>query len=273
MICDPSEWRRRDHGELSAELHAELSGARDEEGQARSLQRFRDRAIFRAGFRAILGLAATPEALSDELTDAAEVLLQGAYAVASGELHDTLPRLADGRPAPSALFALGKAGRQGTTFALDFRLRPYGRVGAPATSLSAFADYYRGEGPAWGYERQALVKLRAIAGDPGLIAEVEALRDRFVYGPEPFDLDGCRRLRRLQVEQLVQPGRINAKFSPGALVDIEYFVQALQSPTAGTTRACGPRTPCARSRPWAPRAGSMLARSRLYGPAIASSGP
>src|SRR5262249_21130792 len=97
-----------------------------------------------------------------------------------------------------------------------------------ATSLAAFRDYYRAGGPAWGYERQALIKLRAVAGDPGLGREVEALRDRFVYGPEPFDLEGARRLRRLQVEQLVRPKTINAKYSPGALVDVEYTVQALQ---------------------------------------------
>src|SRR5262249_18024370 len=45
---------------------------------------------------------------------------------------------------------------------------------------------------------------------------------------EPFDIAGYRRMRRLQVEQRVQPGRLNAKLSPGALVDVEYFVQALQ---------------------------------------------
>lgn len=120
------------------------------------------------------------------------------------------------------------AARRGGTFEVDFRLRPYGRAGAPATALSAFADYYHAGGPVWGYERQALVKLRAVAGDPALGREVEALRDRFVYDPEPFDLDACRRLRRLQVEQLVRPGAVNAKYSPGALVDVEYLVQALQ---------------------------------------------
>ena len=73
-----------------------------------------------------------------------------------------------------------------------------------------------------------MIKLRAVAGDPSLGREVEALRDRFVYGEEPYDLEGCRRLRRLQVEQLVRPGTINAKYSPGALVDVEYFVQAVQ---------------------------------------------
>ncbi len=119
-------------------------------------------------------------------------------------------------------------GRRGGTFDVDFRLRPYGRGGPPATSLTTFDQYYRAGGPAWSYERQALIKLRAVAGDPGTIAEVEALRDRFVYGPEPFDLDGCLRMRRLQVEQLIQPGTINAKYSPGGLVDAAYFVQALQ---------------------------------------------
>ena len=120
------------------------------------------------------------------------------------------------------------AGSRGGTFDVDLRLRPHGQAGPLATALSAFADYYDASGPAWGYERQALVKLRAIAGDPRLGSEVERLRDRFVYGPEPFDLDTCLRLRRLQVEQLVRPGTVNAKFSPGALVDVEYFVQALQ---------------------------------------------
>jgi glutamate-ammonia-ligase adenylyltransferase len=35
-------------------------------------------------------------------------------------------------------------------------------------------------------------------------------------------------MRRLQIEQLATPGTINAKYSPGALVDVEYVVQALQ---------------------------------------------
>ena len=44
-----------------------------------------------------------------------------------------------------------------------------GPTAAPAprpTSLATFLDYYRAGGPAWGYERQALIKLRVIAGDP-----------------------------------------------------------------------------------------------------------
>jgi glutamate-ammonia-ligase adenylyltransferase len=275
MVCHTEEWHRRDRSELASDLRRTLARECDAEARAAALRRYRDREVFRAGFRAILAQAAATESLAEELSDAAEVLLEEALALARETLGDRLPRRADGTAAVAALFALGKfggrelgfasdlelilvyddregveapgavsvgaafdalvaslrhllSGRQGATFELDFRLRPYGRAGTPATSLSTFLDYYRSDGPAWSYERQALVKLRAIAGDRDLCTLVNALRDRFVYGPEPFDLEGYRRMRRLQVEQRVQAARINAKLSPGALVDVEYFVQALQ---------------------------------------------
>src|SRR5690606_5820170 len=98
----------------------------------------------------------------------------------------------------------------------------------PATSLSIFETYYQPGGPAWSYERQALIRLRAVAGEPALTRRIEDHRDRFVYGPEPFDSAELRRLRAMQVRQLIAPGTINAKYSPGALVDVEYYVQVLQ---------------------------------------------
>ncbi len=116
----------------------------------------------------------------------------------------------------------------GGTFELDFRLRPYGKGGPPATSWTSFQAYYQSGGPAWGYERQALIKLRVVGGDLEFGREVEAHRERFVFGPEPFDLDAHERLREMQIRQLVKPGAVNAKYSPGALVDVEYVVQALQ---------------------------------------------
>ena len=120
------------------------------------------------------------------------------------------------------------SGHHQRSFELDFRLRPYGRSGPLATSLSAFRSYYSPTGPAWSYERQALVKLRAVTGDEELASAVLLHRDHFVYGPEPFDFSQSRQLRGRQIQQLVRAGTINAKYSPGALVDIEYFVQALQ---------------------------------------------
>jgi [glutamine synthetase] adenylyltransferase / [glutamine synthetase]-adenylyl-L-tyrosine phosphorylase len=122
---------------------------------------------------------------------------------------------------------LVRAKREGI-FHLDLRLRPHGQAGPLASSLGAFCAYYAPGGTADAWERLALVRLRAVAGDPGLGARVERLRDELVYaapGPDPASL---RRLRERQIIGAVPQGRLNAKYSPGALVDLEYAVQALQ---------------------------------------------
>jgi glutamate-ammonia-ligase adenylyltransferase len=113
-------------------------------------------------------------------------------------------------------------------FEIDLQLRPYGSAGSLAVSLDSFRRYFAADGPAWNYERQALIKLHPIAGDPGLGEQVQALRDEFVYGGGPFDVAALRAMRERQLRHLVIPGTINAKFSPGGLVDVEYVVQGLQ---------------------------------------------
>ena len=119
------------------------------------------------------------------------------------------------------------AKRQGI-FEIDLRLRPYGKAGSLAVSLETFEKYFAPDGPAWPYERQALVKLRPIAGDPFFGRTVVATRDRIVYTGEPFDVAAMRAMRDKQISQLVQAGTFNAKLSPGGLVDCEYLVQGLQ---------------------------------------------
>jgi glutamate-ammonia-ligase adenylyltransferase len=120
-----------------------------------------------------------------------------------------------------------QAKREGI-FEIDLQLRPYGKAGSMAVSLEAFRRYFAPEGPAWAYERQALVKLRPIAGNPGLGEYVAGLRDRYVYTGQPFDVTAMRAMRERQVRHLVAGGTFNAKYSPGALVDVEYLVQGLQ---------------------------------------------
>jgi glutamate-ammonia-ligase adenylyltransferase len=282
-LCDPASWRRRlDPEELAADLAARLRAAPTPAEQHRALQRFKDREIFRAGVRVILGLSGGPDLFAHELSDLAEVILRAAYPLARQHEPDSPPR--DGPEPPSILCALGKlggrelgfgsdlelmliyddqdrpgsrigerfdrvvralrsivGGRQDGTFSLDFRLRPYGKSGPPSTSLSSFRSYFQPGGAAWGYERQALVKLRPIVGDETLGTIVQEARDQFVYEPGWFDIEEYRRIRGMQVRQLVRPGTINAKFSPGALVDVEYFVQALQMTWGG--RDASLRTP------------------------------
>ncbi len=118
--------------------------------------------------------------------------------------------------------------RQEGIFQVDLRLRPYGRAGGLAVTLDAFRQYYHPDGPAWPYERQALVKLRPVCGDTRLGDRVVALRDEYVYTGEPFDVTSMRAMREKQRIQLVQVGAFNAKLSPGGLVDAEYLVQGLQ---------------------------------------------
>ncbi|MFQ5652466.1 MAG: glutamine synthetase adenylyltransferase [bacterium] len=113
-------------------------------------------------------------------------------------------------------------------FEVDLRLRPYGKAGSLVVPISLMESYYAESGAAWDYERQALVKLRPIAGDPAFAKRVTAVRDAIIYTNKPFAVSNLRAMRERQVRQLVAGGTINAKFSPGGLVDLEYLVQALQ---------------------------------------------
>jgi [glutamine synthetase] adenylyltransferase / [glutamine synthetase]-adenylyl-L-tyrosine phosphorylase len=113
-------------------------------------------------------------------------------------------------------------------FHVDLRLRPHGRAGALASPLAALHAYYRPEGDAAPFERQALIKLRTVTGDRALARAVEAIRDRFVYSGEPWDLAGAVHLRGRQARELVRPGAVNVKYSPGGMVDVEYTAQYLQ---------------------------------------------
>ncbi len=120
-----------------------------------------------------------------------------------------------------------EAKREGI-FQVDLRLRPHGNAGPLACSLERFCKYYGPGGAAHSYERLALVRLRAIAGDRELGAQVERIRDKIVYLSKSIDLKELRDLREKQFKEKASGKAINAKFSPGGLVDIEYDVQILQ---------------------------------------------
>ena len=118
--------------------------------------------------------------------------------------------------------------KQEGIFRLDVRLRPHGGKGLLANTLDELRRYYSPAGLAAPFERQALVKLRFVCGDPALGQQVEAHRDAFVYSDRPWDLAAALVLRRQQIKELVEPGRVNVKYSPGGIVDIEYTAQYLQ---------------------------------------------
>lgn len=111
-------------------------------------------------------------------------------------------------------------------FRVDLRLRPYGDDGPAAVHLETFVSYYGTGGNAHSVERLALIRLRPIGGSPDLGRQVTEIRDQFVY--ETVEVAEIRDLRNRQIREKVDPGRLNAKLSPGALVDLEYNVQLLQ---------------------------------------------
>lgn len=118
--------------------------------------------------------------------------------------------------------------KQEGIFHLDVRLRPHGGKGSLTNPLEEIISYYSPTGLAAPFERQAMIKLRSVAGDATLGKLVEAHRSQYVYSGEPWDLAIALDLRRQQLKQLVEPGTVNVKHSAGGLVDIEYAVQYLQ---------------------------------------------
>lgn len=142
----------------------------------------------------------------------------GRMSVSNSEFFDKLVRELN-------LFIQSKADG---IFQLDFRLRPHGDSGPLAVSLESFGSYYGPGGHSLFYERLSLVRLRYIYGDKRFARKVERLRDEFVYRPFDADSEEFWKLRRKQAESKQALKSDNAKFSPGALVDIEYAVQILQ---------------------------------------------
>ncbi len=120
-----------------------------------------------------------------------------------------------------------KAKKEGI-FEIDLRLRPYGKDGPLACSLDTFCRYYGPGGDAHSYEKLALVRMRPVMGDPGFGKQLKRLRNDFIYSSSSVDIKELHELREKQFSEIVSDSRINAKFSPGALVDLEYTVQILQ---------------------------------------------
>lgn len=121
--------------------------------------------------------------------------------------------------------------KQEGIFQIDLRLRPYGKSGLLASSLDAFCAYYAPGGEAASLEKLALVRLRHIpgCGDAELGERVARIRDELIFTPESLKREELAETRRRQLVSNTKIGRLNAKFSVGAMVDLEYTVQILQA--------------------------------------------
>ena len=126
---------------------------------------------------------------------------------------------------------------RGLAYRVDLRLRPEGNRGPLARSMASTLSYYDTMGRTW--ERQALIKLRHVGGDPTLAREFLSAIEPFVYRKylsfaeinEVKALktqDGAK--RRASRNQRIGTGDIpqDLKTGRGGIRDIEYAVQFLQ---------------------------------------------
>jgi [glutamine synthetase] adenylyltransferase / [glutamine synthetase]-adenylyl-L-tyrosine phosphorylase len=133
--------------------------------------------------------------------------------------------------AEQLLSELGGITPEGQTFRVDPNLRPEGRKGALARSLSGYQAYYERWAQTW--EFQALLKARPVAGDPTVADRYAAMIEPFVYC-DPFPDDDVREVRRMKARierERIPPNedpRFHLKLGRGSLSDVEFTVQLLQ---------------------------------------------
>jgi glutamate-ammonia-ligase adenylyltransferase len=116
---------------------------------------------------------------------------------------------------------------EGALYEVDMRLRPSGRGGPVAVSLTAFKSYQNDE--AWTWEHMALTRLRFVSGDTGLGAKVlssakAAIAARASKDAGQIAQDVSQMRQRLYREK---PGKglWDLKTEKGGLIDIEFIVQ------------------------------------------------
>ncbi|MFI0985105.1 bifunctional [glutamine synthetase] adenylyltransferase/[glutamine synthetase]-adenylyl-L-tyrosine phosphorylase [Streptomyces exfoliatus] len=118
---------------------------------------------------------------------------------------------------------------EGTIWPVDANLRPEGRNGPLVRTLSSHLAYYQRWAKTW--EFQALLKARAVAGDPELGAQyIDAVSPLVWQAAERENfVPDVQKMRRRVVDNIpaAQIDR-ELKLGPGGLRDVEFAVQLLQ---------------------------------------------
>ena len=245
---------------LVEELGAVLAAAPDEEALVDALREFKEQRVFRVAVAEARGLLPIMH-VSDYLSWLAEAVLEHAIrlaweqcaddfegqrpfiAVGYGKLggqelglasdldlvflHD-LPGTASQflhRMVRRLLHLLTVRTYPGPLYEIDMRLRPSGNAGLMVSSLSAFREYQTSR--AWVWEHQALIRARAVAGDPALMRAFERTRRDLLC--QPRSAESLRReVKNMRKRMTAQQGDdLDLKRGVGGIVDLEFIVQYL----------------------------------------------
>jgi len=119
---------------------------------------------------------------------------------------------------------------RGHAFRVDLRLRPEGHRGPLARSLGSTLAYYDAMGRTW--ERQALIKVRPVAGDLALGKQFLQTIESFVYRKylSFAEINEIKAMKR-RIEQKASHAGVSGtevKTGHGGIRDIEFTLQFLQ---------------------------------------------
>jgi glutamate-ammonia-ligase adenylyltransferase len=144
---------------------------------------------------------------------------------------DSMSRLA--QRLMSGLHTMHASGR---LYEVDTRLRPSGSQGLLVSSLAGWRRYHRESARLW--ERQALTRLRPVAGDRELGERAQQAAIECVYGAAPGqsgresapEIAAAMSAMRDKIEREVAgaAGARDVKAGPGGLIDVEFASQYLQ---------------------------------------------
>lgn len=272
MLADESDLRPRSLDALLLEVRAAADRHDDPVGAVAAIRALRRRELFRIAVADLLHLAQDEQA-GLALSDVSEATIVGALRVASsmveqeqGPLPMRLAVIAMGRfggaelgfgsdvdvmfvyegmpgagetEAGRAAFAVANAMRtllmapsSDPPLDVDADLRPEGRQGPLVRSLASYAAYYDRWSAGW--EAQALLRARPIAGDVGLGTRFVEMIDRLRYPQGGIGDDAIREIRRLkarmEAERLPRGAdpSLHTKLGRGGLSDVEWAVQLVQ---------------------------------------------
>ena len=158
---------------------------------------------------------------------------------AEGVDPETANRAAD-RVVRELLRGLSAVTPEGTCFKVDPNLRPEGRNGPLSRTLGSYKAYWDRWAQPW--ERQALIKVRPVAGDMELAGRFCAEAEARVYTDplDPATVADVRRMKaRVESERLPAGAdpKLHLKLGPGGLADVEWTAQLLQLRVGGAQPA------------------------------------
>ena len=115
----------------------------------------------------------------------------------------------------------------GTLYEVDMRLRPDGASGMLVSQIKSYEKYQLNK--AWVWEHQALVRARAIAGDPAIIQQFKKIRQNVLTQARDITELKTEVIKmREKMRQSLSRGTkelFDLKQDEGGIVDIEFIVQ------------------------------------------------